>query len=191
MATNKPGIQVKRRKDVDFDGAAMTALVEYEILVGIPEEETVRENLDGAEGPITNAMIAFIQDQGAPEKNIPQREFMRPGIENAMEPIINQLSRGVNAALRDSLDGVLRSLNGAGIAAERGIKNKIKEGIPPPLSDRTLKARAARGRTGAVLELEARGRGEAPDIEFATPLMDTGEMLQSVKYVLRDRSERK
>jgi hypothetical protein len=180
-----------KRKDVDFDGAGMTALTEFEILVGIPEETTERENLDGTDAPTTNAMIAYIQDQGAPEKNIPQREFMRPGIEKAMEPIVNQLNRCVNAALKDNLEGVLQALNGAGIAAERGIKNAIKEGIPPPLSERTLKERASRGRTGAVLELEARARGEEPGIEFATPLMDTGEMLQSIKYVVRDRHERK
>ena len=166
-------------------------LLNLEVLVGIPEDETERQNLEGATEPVTNASIAYIQDNGAPERNIPARPFMVPGIENAVDAIVAQLARGMSAVLRDDSDGVKKAFNGAGIAAERGIKNAIKEGIPPPLSERTLKARASRGRKGAVLELEARERGEDPGIELATPLMDTGEMLQSIKYVVRKRSERK
>lgn len=189
MADNKSGVETKVNKKLNFTSDAMLALTEFEILVGIPEDTTERKNLDGSEEPVTNAAIAYIQDNGAPEKNIPARPFMRPGIEKALEPIINQLDRAAKAAMRGSLAGVERGFQGAGIAAERGIKNAIKEGIPPPLSERTLKARAARGRTGATLELEARARGEEPGIEFATPLMDTGEMLQSIKHVIRRVSD--
>lgn len=191
MADIKTGVITKTARNVDFTGAAMTALSEYEVLVGVPEETTERDNDDGSEGPITNAAIAYIQDQGAPERNIPQREFMRPGVENAQDPIIAQLERGLRAALADNMEGVLKSWEGAGIAAQRGIQNAIKEGIPPPLSERTLQARARRGRTGATLELERREMGEAPSIDYATPLMDTGELLQSIKYVVRDKNERR
>lgn len=185
------GVEVKKSKQLDFTTEAMHALVEREVLVGIPEDETERKNLDGSDGPVTNASIAYIQDNGAPEKNIPARPFMQPGIEKAIDPIVRQLERGVNAALRDDVAGVERCFEAAGIAAQRGIQNAIREGIPPPLSERTLKQRAARGRKGAVKELEARAAGEEPGIEFATPLMDTGEMLQSIKYVVRNVSERK
>ena len=188
MATTT-GIHIKR-KDVDFESGGMTALGEFEVLVGIPEEKTERKNVEGGDEPVTNAMIAFIQDQGAPEKNIPQREFMKPGVENAMEPIVEQLRRGLNAALRDDLIGVQRAFNSAGIAAQRGIQNKIKEGVPPPLSDRTLQERARKGREGAKLELERRAAGEEPSTDLATPLIDTTEMLQSIKYVVRDKGER-
>lgn len=189
MATNP--IETKTSKNIDFDTDAMLALTEREVLVGIPEDETERKNTDGSDQPMTNAAIAYIQDNGAPEKNIPAREFMRPGIEEAKEAIIRQLDRAARAAMRGNLEGVEKGFNGAGIAASRGIRNHIKEGIPPPLSERTLKARAARGRTGAVLELDARANGEEPGIEFATPLMDTGEMLQSIKHVVRNVSDRK
>lgn len=187
----KSGVTIKTGKGLRFDGPAFQKLLDLEVLAGIPEEDTERKNKDGSDPDITNAAIAYIQDNGAPEMRIPARPFMREGIDNAREPIIKQLDRALSAALRGDEEGVDRAFHGAGLAAQRGIRNKIKEGIPPPLSERTLKERESRGRTGATLELEARARGEAPGIEFATPLMDTGEMLQSVKYAIRSRTQRK
>lgn len=188
--TAKTGVTEIKRTSLNFESAAMLALLDLEVLVGVPDETSTRnEGNDGAL-EITNAAIAYIQDNGAPEINLPARPFMREGIRNATPSILKQLDRAARAAIAGNLEGVDQSFHGAGLAAQRGIQNRIKEGIPPPLSEYTLKERARKGRKGAALELEARERGEAPGLELATPLIDTGELLQSIKYAIRRRDER-
>ena len=178
-------------KEGTFDLETLVKLLtQKEVLVGFPEETTERKNKEDPASPMTNAAIAYVQDNGMPEKNIPARPFMRPGIEKAQDAIEQQLARALRAALYGRPEGLDRGLHGAGLAAQRGIQNRIGEGIPPPLSERTLQARARRNRQGAILELERRAHGEDPSIEFATPLMDTGELRQAVKYAIRDREER-
>lgn len=180
---------------------AIGLLARTEVLVGVPEEKTERD--DGE--TLTNAAIAYIQDNGAPEVNIPARPFMIPGINSVKPQLVKELIGTARRAAKasqpkkgqrppskaDVAKVIEQGLHRVGLTASTGIKNKISEGIPPPLSERTLKARAARGRKGASDELQRRARGEAPSIELAKPLEDTGEMRNSVTYAIRDKAARK
>lgn len=190
MSYIKTGVQMITRQHVDFDSDALTKITELEVLVGVPEAETERTGDDAAQG-ITNASLAYIHDNGAPEAHIPPRPFMIPGIEAGMEAIAKQLDRATRAAIGGNVEGVMAGFHGAGLAAQRAIKNKILEGVPPPLSEYTLRERAAKGRKGAALELKRREAGETPGMELALPLVDTHEMLNSISYVIRSREERK
>lgn len=78
-----------------------------------------------------------------------------------------------------------------GLTAQSAIRNRIDEGIPPPLSEYTLKKRAERGRRGAMTELDRRAAGQEPSMVFAKPLVDTGEMRKSIMYVIRSRKKRR
>ncbi len=149
--------------NLDAVRAELEELAMSEVLVGFPEE-TTDEGRDPAEDgqPLTNAALAYIHDNGAPEVNIPARPFMIPAIEGAQKQIADQLARTARQVLVSSATGpllpgtVARGLAGVGIAAERAIKMKINEGIPPPLSEYTLRERARKGRKGAQAELDAR-----------------------------------
>lgn len=190
MATVKTGaFTLKSSPGLNFGSGAMKMLTELEVLVGVPEEETERGGVN-PEG-VTNASLAYIHDNGAPEVRIPARPFMLPGMHDAREPVTMQLSRAAQAAIRGNVIGVEQGFHGAGLAAQRAIKNKIIDGIPPPLSTRTLKAREAKGREGARVALNRRAQGYEEILELALPLIDTHEMLNSITYVIRERKKRR
>jgi hypothetical protein len=171
-------------------------LTETEVLVGVPDENANRTTA-GDEGPITNAAIAYIHDNGAPEQNIPARPFMLPGITASQAAITAQLRRSASDALkaaesgRNTIAAAAAGMDAAGLVAAAGIKMAISDGIPPPLSDATVRRRASKGRKGAKEELELRAAGEAPGTDLVKPLIDTGEMRNSITYVKRQRRDRK
>lgn len=163
-------------------------LAGVEVLVGFPEDTTERNDEDQG---ITNAALGYIHDTGMPEQNIPARPFMLPGITEVKDPLTAKL-REVAVAAANGRDPatVEKGLHQVGLIAKLGIQNKINEGIPPPLADSTLRARAARGRKGAANELANRAKGEAPGMASAKPLVDTGQMRNAVNYVIRARNRR-
>lgn len=164
-------------------------LAGVEVLVGFPEDTTNRNDKDG----ITNAALAYIHDQGAPEAHIPQREFMKPAIEENKDKITLGLSGAMRQAMRGDPVKLEMALHAVGLLAKLAIQKKINEGIPPPLSERTLKDRARRGRKGAQMELDRRAKGLDPLIgmALAKPLIDTGQMRNAVNYVIRSRRKRR
>lgn len=169
--------------------AGVRALAGSEVLVGVPEDTTERGDEDG----ITNAALAYIHDNGSPEAHIPARPFMLEGIKAAETQIEGHLSGAMRAAMRGNVVAAEGQMHAAGLVAQLSIQNRINEGIPPPLAEATLKKRAAKGRKGAALELQRRAKGLDPVIgmQLAKPLIDSGEMRKSIKYVIRARSKRR
>lgn len=189
---NNTGVRVTRQNLEDVL-QAVYAVAGAEVLVGVPEETTERpEDDEAGKAGITNAALARIHDQGSPEAHIPQREFMRPGMAVAREGVEAAMSSALKGAMRGNALVAEQAMHQAGLVAQSAIRNKIDEGIPPPLSERTLRARAARGREGAFIAAEL--RHEIPpelSIALAKPLVDTGEMRKSITYVIRQRKRRK
>lgn len=167
---------------------ALQVLIETEILVGFPESGAARKD---PKEP-TNAQIAYVQDNGAPELNIPARPFMIPGINASKDAIEKGMTAAAKVAFKQrNKIQVIKMLHRVGLAAQLGIRRKINEGIPPPLSERTLEARARRGRKGAKQELANRAQGLPASTALAKPLVDTAQMRNAVTYVLRKRSARR
>lgn len=158
-------------------------LAQVEALVGFPADTANRDD-----GSINNATLAYIHDNGAPEANIPQRAFMLPGIQSANTAITNALQRGVKSALAGDSNAAQAAMHKAGLAAKVSIQLAINEGIPPPLAESTLRARARRGRKGAKVELQSRAEGTAPGVANAKPLVDTGQLRNAVNYAIRARA---
>ena len=171
--------------------AALKALARDEVLVGIPEDKTERPpDGEGKPDPATNAALAYIHDNGAPEANIPARPFMIPGIEKVQDKNVAVLVAMAQYALQGAPATKIREgFERIGLQTQLSIQRTIQDGIPPPLADRTLKARAKKGRKGAKEELERRGQGYAAGIDLARPLIDTGEMLKKISYVVRRRKK--
>lgn len=147
---------------------AMRMLTNERVYVGIPDKENGREG-----GAIGNAGIGFVQENGSPRNNIPARPFLRPGVEKVRETIAEELGAGARALLGGRADAVRTSFNRAGILASNSVKGVINSGEGfAPLSDATLKARRTRKR--------------APR-KGTKPLIDTGQLRNSVTYVIRKR----
>lgn len=166
-------------------------LAELEVLVGFPEDSSAREENLG-EPEITNAALGYIHDNGDPDSRIPQREFMKPAMLEVQEPVTNMLMGLARGVLNSRGTDVEAGLHRIGSKVELAIKNKINEGIPPPLADSTVRNRARRGREGAMWELAWRAAGVPPGVDgLAKPLVDTAQMRNAVKYVVRKRKARK
>lgn len=142
-------------------------LTAMSVVVGVTAQTSPRPG-----GPINNAELAYIHDNGSPINNIPQREFMRPGIDDAKDKIIRILKIAGEKTMElgtshepihepdvtkdrgPSLTGSSlnerkayfseKAFNEVGMVAVSAIKNRIVAGIPPGLKEGTLKARARR-----------------------------------------------
>lgn len=194
------GLKITADKLADLR-LALRDLAQHEVLVGFPDETADRREdtgdmkagkaVLGDKSEITNAALGYVHDKGAPEVNIPARPFMIPGIQSVEGKVADQLLGIAKAVLKDPQVDVAARMHRPGITASLGIKRKINEGIEPPLSDRTLRERARKGREGALWELAWRKAGAPAGTELAKPLVDTGQLRNAVTYVVRKRQQRK
>ena len=162
---------------------SITALTKMDVLVGIPESENQR---DDAEEP-NNAMLGYIHEHGSPVNNIPARPFLVPGVADAKGKYRPRLIKAAQLALEGKTKDALKQLEAAGILAEQGAKDKINSGDFVPLADATVAARARRGRKGAAAELERRAAGLPAGTDLAKPLIDTGQLRNSITHVVREK----
>ena len=171
----------------------LAGLTELEVLVGFPEETDERKPDEENPNPPSNAVIAYIQDNGSPEANIPARPFMIPAMQDARPQLTESLYKGALDVLAHPKEAqrVVKLFIRTGLIAQNALRKKINEGIPPPLSEATLLRRARRGRKGAKKELANREAGLAASTQLAKPLIDTGQLRNAATYVLRKRSQRK
>lgn len=145
--------------------AGITALRTKSVLVGVPAAEAPRE--DGE--PINNATLAYIHNHGSPAQNIPARPFLEPGIKNAQDEISAGLKKAALSAISGQPSGVTAGLTKAGLAAQASVRSEINDGDFVELAPATI---ADRLRKGIVSD---------------KPLIRTGEMRNSINYVVRDK----
>jgi hypothetical protein len=193
MATS--GVNIKGKGFAEIQ-ESMERLLTSEVLVGFPEDGTPRDKEEDEKGePPTNAVLGYIHDNGAPEVNIPARPFMQPGIMAVENELADLLGKTMKAILKGGGDDMVElGLTRVGFKAMNSIKRTINAGVPPPLSDATLINRMRKGRRdgagarkGAARELDRRWDGQAPSVEFAKPLVDTGQLRNAVTYVIRPK----
>ncbi len=165
---------------------AIARLTRDVVLVGVPEETTARNDPQSLAIGLTNAALAYIHDNGAPEAKIPQRPFMIPGMNRSKSEVVKLLTKTASYGLSGQPNKIPEGLERVGLLVRDNIRSTIDEGIPPPLAKLTLQKRAAKGRKGAQAELDRRDAGVAPSLD-PRPLIDTGEMRKSITWVVRPR----
>ncbi len=163
---------------------AVQELTKIKVMVGIPAEEAEREAPDGS--TINNATIGYIQEFGVPEKNIPARPHLVPGVSGYTPRAVERLKFAAQFAFEGRASDVRKQLNAIGLEAVSAVRNIIADGIDPQLSPRTIEARMRR-RTEKV---KSRAR-KAGLIAIAkafpgtmTPLIDFGDYIRHISYVL-------
>ena len=143
-------------------------LAGMDVLVGVPQDHAGRQdNEPGA--ALGNATIAYIQDRGAPEANIPARPFMTPGIDAVKGKIVDLFGRAAKATLAGNPAAVAKAMTAAGLTAQSSIRAVINAGPPPPLKPATIANRKSRGR------------------QSEKPLVDTGQLRNSINFVVRKK----
>jgi hypothetical protein len=158
----KPFTRVTRdeTKNVIANIEAMTG---KRVLIGIPDANAGRKG-----GPITNAALGYIHENGSPARNIPARPFLIPGVEEAAPKAIEAMKKFAAQGLTDPT-AVDKGLNAAGLIAQAAVKNRIRNSVGfAPLAEGTLARRKAQGKSGTK------------------PLIRTGQLLNSITYVVKD-----
>lgn len=147
--------------------ATIKALTSKEVLVGVPQASADRDPEPGeTEQPPTNAEIGYWMEFGIPEKNIPARPFLVPGVETVLDKAVARLKKAGVKALEGDLSQVDMQMTAVGLEAVSAVQQKIVDGPFIPLAPLTLARRKARGRTGEK------------------PLLDTGSLRQAITYVI-------
>ncbi len=138
-----------------------------EVLVGIPESETDRDESE----PITNAALLAINHFGSPANNIPARPVMTIGIRNAQPELAAEFRKAAVAALTKGVGTLHAHYERAGIIASMAVKKAInsQEGILPP-ADATLARRKSAGFRGTKA------------------LIVTAQMRNAITYVVKGKS---
>lgn len=172
---------------------ALRSLTKKDVLVGIPEEDSEREDV-----PFGNAGIGYVNEYGSPAQNIPPRPHLIPGVKSVEEQTVPQLKAAAQAALDGNAAGAERALNRAGTLAANGVRRYMTITGFTPLADSTVEARARRGRKGAKAELARRSAdgklnainpdsGQLISNENVRPLIDTGQCRRAITHIVRDK----
>jgi hypothetical protein len=113
---------------------------------------------EGSSAPQSVAEIAAHHEFGAPEANIPQRSFLRAGIDGAQ----SEIGTAVEELTKKVIDGAMTAEVAAarlGLVGVRAVQRKLIDGPFVPLSEKTIKAKGS-----------------------SRPLIDTGQMRRSVMH---------
>lgn len=163
------GVRVTKDR-ADAVMALVDGLDQERVLVGIPSDKAWRKPEEGEEAsPVNNAVIGYIQEFGSPARNIPARPFLVPGVRMALERIGKLYESAARALLSGRLATIMDAHHRAGMIAQASVRRKITDGPFQPLSPVTLAKRRARG------------------VKRTKPLIDTGQLRNSINYVVRPR----
>lgn len=153
------------KDQVDKVLKAIHGMAGQHALVGIPALKTTRKN-----DPIGNAAIGYIQERGSAAQNIPARPFLQPGVLAVRAQCADALKVSAVDALSYNTTAIVKGLNTAGLIAQASVKRTLKAGEGfAPLKPSTLAARRRKG------------------VKGEKPLIRTGQLLNSITYVVRDR----
>lgn len=146
--------------------------------------------LEGATYPngTSVAMVAAIQEFGAPKAHIPPRPFFR----NMIAKHKAEWPKALAGLLEDNDYDAKRSLALLGEGVQRQLRKSIIDTMAPPLSPVTVMLRKMFGNHPEQIKfkdvLEARRRvaaGESTQGASTKPLVWTGHLLSSVGYEVR------
>jgi hypothetical protein len=123
--------------------------------------------------PIAMPQLAAIHEFGT--DTIPERSFIRAGIDNGEKQLSKAYDKGV-ARICDAVGTAKNAGELLGVIAVGAIKRRIFDGIPPALATVTKKRRDTSKITGKRLKSNNASQGGY------TPLVDTGQLAGSIAY---------
>lgn len=185
----KPKITLKETfNNVSSLSKAMRELTDQDVYIGIPEDENARKEA-GHKG-ISNAYLGYIHEFGVPEKNIPARPHLIPGITDIRKEAGDILEATAKAIL-DGQANVSQGLNKIGLLGQNAVRARFVKNDWPPLKDGTLDRKALlKDDDGNVLK-DKKGNKKRKksrrERERLNPLIDTSQLRRAHTYVIRKR----
>lgn len=170
---------------------SINLLVAQQVLVGVPDSTTERRD---EKGPMNNATLGYIHEFGSPAANIPARPFLIPGVEKAQDMIESRFKKAAQAALNGDAQKVEANLMAAGQKTAESAKDVIQSGDFAPLKPATIAARRNSRNTASQRDAEVLYAGllaqgiesdDAQALAGIKPLINTGQLRDSITYVLR------
>jgi len=146
--------------------AALKELENTHVLVGIPEDESMRQD-----GQINNAALLYIHSNGSPANNIPARPVLEPALEHSKERLGEITGKAIKAAMAGDSADMRAQLDKAGMAGQDAVKDWFTN---PSNGFAPLKPETAR-------------RKEKKGSSVERPLIDTSDLRNSITYVVRGR----
>ncbi len=171
---------------------AVQALTGRKVMVGIPAEAAMRDPKEGEE--INNATIGYLNEFGVPEKNVPARPHLVPGVQEVLPDAVKRFKKAGQEALDGNVKAITAQMDAVGLKAVSAVRKIIQAHIPPVLAPRTIAGRIAHQVKGDSNKKRARRAGMTaigqafPDV--FTPLIETGDYIRHISYVLVSKTGR-
>lgn len=158
------------------------------VLVGIQRDAGLHPVFgDGARTPvgfINTARLAAVHEYGGKlprDRNIsPARPFIGPAFDSAVELNVRQMAFALGQAMQGASGNV--GLAELGRQQTERIKSRIIKVMSPPLSSRTLSNRKRRA------EYHASQMRVVPGAMPDTPILDSGQIYQSIRFDIVNRN---
>lgn len=140
------------------------------VYVGVPEDESSREDEE-----ITNAELLFIHTNGSLINNVPARPVVEPAIKNDSARLSKMLGQAFVYALSGDFSRASDQLKKTGMRGQKVVRAWFTnpKNNWPPNSPGVATAKRKKGSTDP------------------RPLIDTGELIRSITYVIYERGIRK
>lgn len=147
-------------------------MVETEVLVGISDATTIREEEETKE--VTNAELLFIHTNGSPVNNIPPRPVIEPAIKEDRERLSSMMKKAAQLVFDGNKEEALSQLKRVGMRGQnvsRAWFVNPKNGWPP---------------NSEMVAARKRAKGA----DNPRPLIDTGELRKSITYFIKTKGGR-
>lgn len=133
----------------------ITELKGLSVVVGVTAKSNARND------ELTNADLAMIHEFGSPAHNIPERSFLRKPLINNAEAVANLAKNAIGKFIAGEIS-LETALGYVGEEAKGISKEAVTNGISPALKPATIKRKKS-----------------------SKPLIDTGQLLNSITYEVR------
>jgi hypothetical protein len=144
----------------------IAALKTTEVKVGLPGEKLHKAPKGSkAKSTISVAMVGAVHEFGAPDRGIPERPWLRPGIRSGQQSYIRLNRINIIKILRGHLSPMV-ALRQLGAMAQGFVQKYIRSGNFTPLKPATI------ARKGS-----------------SAPLIDTAQMIQSVTFEVAQKEK--
>lgn len=156
--------------------AALRELASKTVTVGVHGDAAPVVDDDGKPTGFRMADLAAVHEFGS--GHIPERSFLRAAVAEHGESIAANVRDELGKMIeRDAIDAK-KLLTRGGVLLVGAVRETISNRIPPPLAESTKRQRDRKA---------AHGGGLAANVGSYTPLVDTGQLWQSIVFEIQDQ----
>jgi len=168
------------RSESDKVAARLRQLGRTVVTIGVHGDAPNPTGDDGAALPITMPELAAVHEFGSIKRKIPERSYMRTAMAKDSHEILYDLRQ----KLQDVIEGrmsVKKLATRGGVLILGAVREVISAGIKPELAESTKESRDKKA---------SHGGGLAANVGKYTPLVDSGQLWQSLVFRVDKRANR-